>query len=219
MTDTVIKGTGNSRSIKLPPNAKTQWPTWDAFLSDAISTGIPIDLLGLISAGVQTMGTPYNKANVLPNATCTNLGISTSAVPKDAFNALRTLVQTAQNTANEAKSAIDFKIATGSYVGTSNKQGNQSSIVTVTKTLTFPFPWWFVLVEGGGYGLFYVLWKARNVGTVYAPGMSLTRTHALSLQSAERNVIITESLTMSTGDFSYIDLYSTTYNYLVIGNP
>lgn len=60
MTDTVIKGTGNSRSIKAAP--ATLPLTYDEFRAQFISSGIPIDLLGLNAAGLITKGTDLNKA-------------------------------------------------------------------------------------------------------------------------------------------------------------
>lgn len=136
MTDTIVKGSGNSRSLKTVPNAKTLYPTYDAFLTGLIEGTIPIDLGGLNSPGLSQKGTDLNKANILPNATCTNLGIATSSVPKDAFNRLRTLVQTAQDAADDAQNAADAapKLAFGSYAGTATF-GESSP-----NTLTFSSP-------------------------------------------------------------------------------
>ena len=33
MQDGIIKGTGNSRIIKCPPNAGTLWPTYEDFIA------------------------------------------------------------------------------------------------------------------------------------------------------------------------------------------
>lgn len=138
MTDTMIKSAGNSRKIRTVPNARTLYPTWEAFIEAFATTGIPIDLGDLNSAGVQIMGTPYNKANVLPDATCNSLGIATSAVPKDAFNQLRTLVRTAQDTADTAQSGVNAapKVLAGSYTGTGGAKGLSESN---PMSLTFPF--------------------------------------------------------------------------------
>lgn len=121
MTDTVIKGSGNSRSIKAAANIPA---TWEAFRAQLISSGIPIDLLGLNSAGVNTHGTDLNKANLLTDATATGMGLTAAATPNDAFAKLRELITTAQSTADSANTIANGKasIATGSYNGTGSSQ-------------------------------------------------------------------------------------------------
>lgn len=113
MTDTVIKGTGNSRLLKSVPNLRTLAPTWDAALDLFTGTGFPVDLSGLQTAGVSTAGTSFSKANMLPNTLCTALGLATTATPAQALEKLRTLTATAQTTATGK-----CQMATGSYVGT-----------------------------------------------------------------------------------------------------
>lgn len=89
MKDTVIKGSGNSRSIRFPPNALTVYPDWATFVADAASQfGAPCDILGLNDAGVLTHGTDLNKANLLTDETAALLGLDSSAVPNDALMAL-----------------------------------------------------------------------------------------------------------------------------------
>lgn len=162
MQDTVQKGTGNSRTIKTVPNFLTLYPTYESFAQALIAGTLPIDLGPLNSAGLQTSGTPYNKANVLPNATCTNLGIATSSVPKDAFNALRTLVQTAQNTADTAQSTADAapKVLAGSYTGTGGTKGGSASN---PMSLTFPFVPKIVMIPWGQYRYNY------NISDIFFP--------------------------------------------------
>lgn len=92
MQDLEIKGTGNSRFIKssIPSNT-----TWDEFLTMLRAGNLPIDLMGLNTAGIITQ-TPsaYSKANVLPDDVCTALGIdSVTSEPKDAFLANRKYTQ------------------------------------------------------------------------------------------------------------------------------
>lgn len=86
MKDLVTTGTGNSRKLKSSIPAGTTWEEALAMLRDGT---FPIDLNGLNAAGVSVAGSAYSKANVLPDALCTELGVSPStAEPRDAFNAL-----------------------------------------------------------------------------------------------------------------------------------
>lgn len=86
MKDLVTTGTGNSRKLKSSIPAGTTWEEALAMLRDGT---FPIDLTGLNAAGVSVAGSGYSKANVLPDALCTELGVSPStAEPRDAFNAL-----------------------------------------------------------------------------------------------------------------------------------
>lgn len=94
MKDLVTTGTGNSRNLKSSIPAGTSWE--DAL--DMLRAGtFPIDLNGLNEDGVSTAGSAYNKANVLPDPLCTDLGIpSSTAEPKDAFEALIDRTDTVQ---------------------------------------------------------------------------------------------------------------------------
>lgn len=70
-------------------------------------------------------GDALNKANLLPDALCTLLGIATTSLPKDALTALKTLCDGNTTLAN-AKA----QIATGSYTGTGTYgSGNPNSYV------------------------------------------------------------------------------------------
>lgn len=109
MTDTVIKGTGNSRTIK---GATTVPATWEAARTQLISQGWPVDLTGPNAAGCEVVGTALNKANLLTDALCTALGLAATATPTEAMDKLRQLIATAQSSAN-AKTKIEF----GNYIG------------------------------------------------------------------------------------------------------
>lgn len=79
MRDTVSKNIGLSRTIKGPPNLLTLYPTWEAAAQAMIDGTFPIDLGPLNPAGVQTMGTELNKANLLSDETAAKL----SGLPAD----------------------------------------------------------------------------------------------------------------------------------------
>lgn len=129
MTDTVIKGTGNSRLIKSVPNLAALAPTYDKLLEMLSTEGLPVDISAPQAAGVDVFGTDYSKASVLPDTLCTTLGLATSATPAQALEKLRAL-----NTTTSGKIP---KIATGSYIGTKE----------TSKTLNFGFKPKIVLIS------------------------------------------------------------------------
>ncbi len=65
MRDTIIKGTGNSRYLRFPPDVLSMHPDFGAFLAAAASEGIPCDLSGPVPAGCEVLGTALDKANLL----------------------------------------------------------------------------------------------------------------------------------------------------------
>lgn len=92
MKDLVTNGSGNSRFLK---SSIPDGTTWAEALALFRSGAFPIDLNGLNPAGVSQTGSAYSKGNVLPDALCTALGISTAtAEPKDAFSALNDKINT-----------------------------------------------------------------------------------------------------------------------------
>lgn len=113
MTDGVKKGTGNSRYLKTVSNFLKLYPAYEKFAQAFIAGTLPVDFNGINAAGWQTVGTALNKANLLADATATRMGLTAAATPNQAFEKLRALVTTAQNTAGGKA-----QIATGSYTGT-----------------------------------------------------------------------------------------------------
>lgn len=113
MTDTIIKGTGNSRTLVSVPNFLTLYPSWEDFGREIATNGIPIDLLGLNPAGVDVLGTLLNKPNLLSDATETSIwGSAANRTVNAALAQLRTLITTAENTANGR-----LQYQTGNYDG------------------------------------------------------------------------------------------------------
>jgi len=86
MTDFVPNGTGNSRFLKSVSNFLTLYPTYSDFVAALIAGTLPVDFNGVNSAGYSQLGSALKKANLLPDATCTLLGIATSSEVKDALN-------------------------------------------------------------------------------------------------------------------------------------
>lgn len=133
MTDTVIKGTGNSRTLKSVSNFLTLYPSYEDFARAIIAGTLPIDLGPLQSAGYSTKGTDLNKTNLLKDATAFLYGKTASAVPDDIFAAIRPLITTAQTTADAAQNELSAKCTFES--GTRKGNGNYSG----TLTLNFSF--------------------------------------------------------------------------------
>lgn len=155
MKDTIIKGSGNSRTIKTIPNGATIYPDFLTFIQAFATSGIPIDLLGLNAAGINQAGTDLNKANLLPDAV--EQAIWGSAADRNvgqALQQLRSLITTAQSTANGRA-----KIQVGSYRGT-DAYGNTYN------SLTFDFAPKLVFISSGDrFGILYCM-DIRGWGTI-----------------------------------------------------
>lgn len=126
MQDTIIKGTGNSRTLGSVPNFLTLYPTYEAFAQALVNKQLPIDLGPPNAAGVQTMGDALNKANLLKDATAALYGLPATAVPDDVLAKARELIASAQNAAGEKGNLF---LETGSYAGT----GVGTPMITFTK--------------------------------------------------------------------------------------
>lgn len=88
MQDTVIKGTGNSRSLKIPESKVTVYQDISAMVADMASGNFTFDLGPLNPLGVLQVGTPYDKPNVLSDATAALYGKGDNAVPNEIFSVL-----------------------------------------------------------------------------------------------------------------------------------
>lgn len=207
MQNTIIKGNGNSRSIRFPPNAISIWPSWEAFLADAISTaGAPCDLGPLNAAGVQQMGTALNKENLLTDATEVSLwGGAANRTLNQALQQLRSLITTAQNTANGR-----LRIETGSYVGT-NTTGS-----TGPNRLSFSFPPKLIIIfEGLSIGSAGVTVPIRDprVGIFMAGANSAGRIYFNS-----GAIVPVAEITNVTWDGNTVEWYLTENNRVGVGD-
>ena len=86
MKDTIIKGSGNSRTLASVPNFLTLYPTYEAFAQALINRELPIDLGPLNSAGCAQIGNDLNKETLLKDATAALYGKPATAVPDDIFS-------------------------------------------------------------------------------------------------------------------------------------
>lgn len=64
MTDTIIKGTGNSRSLRTVPTALTEYQTTQDMLQAMINGTFPIDIGPLNPLGLSQIGTPLDAAHL-----------------------------------------------------------------------------------------------------------------------------------------------------------
>ena len=142
MTDTILRGTGNSRTLRTVANALTLYPTHEAMIQAMVNGTFPIDIGSLSSAGLTRRGTDLNKANILTDSTAAGMGLTSSATPNDAFSKLRALVKAAQD---DADTALDTGVSfmTGSYVGT-GLSGEEHQV-----TIQMPRKWRLFSIENG----------------------------------------------------------------------
>lgn len=91
MRDTIINGTGNSRSLKSVPNIAQLAPTYESLLALLAGDGLPIDIGPLNEAGCQQIGDALNKENLLNDTTAMMYGLSSDAVLDDVY---RTAIMT-----------------------------------------------------------------------------------------------------------------------------
>jgi len=78
MKDTIIKGNGRSRIVKAPddmPGTYSEWRTSLIAGTGYLDTQVNTDVSS-VTAGLDTLGTPLNKANLLDDATKTMLGLT-----------------------------------------------------------------------------------------------------------------------------------------------
>lgn len=141
MQDTIIKGTGNSRTIKTVPNALTLYPDWPTALQAMINGTFPIDIGPLSASGVNTMGTALNKANLLSDETAGIFGFGADATVDDVLKKV-------------------VAVETGSYISATERDGTiiasgpiLMAVIYVNRYLSDLEK---VFVETLSYGAFYV---------------------------------------------------------------
>ena len=95
MKDLIPKGTGDSRTLKSNISANT---TFTEFLSMLRSGTLPIDIGAINAGGVQQMGTPLNKENLLPDYVAALLGLpQTDPQIRDALERLQEEIKVPQD--------------------------------------------------------------------------------------------------------------------------
>lgn len=82
MQDTIITGTGDSRTLKAPTTIPE---AWEEAREQFIAGTFHVDIGPLDPAGVAQMGTPLNKAALLSDPTAAALGLPGDPTVNDAF--------------------------------------------------------------------------------------------------------------------------------------
>lgn len=141
MTDTIILGAGNSRTLRTVPNALTLYDTHEKMLAAMIRGEFPIDLGPINQAGCEVVGNNLNKETMLTDKTAELYPeLPENPVPDNVFAAIRPLIQRAQETADTVRSIR------GSYVGTTIGSFDPPSATKRTTTLIAG--WKAFIVEG-----------------------------------------------------------------------
>ena len=137
MKETIIKGTGNSRTLGSVPNFLTLYPTYEAFAAALAAGEVPVDIGPLNPAGVAQMGDALNKQTLLKDSTAALFGLPNTAVPDAALAKIKTLIDV-------TNSSIQKKTAAGYYTGNG----------TDTRTIPLPFTPIGVLLMRRGYDMY-----------------------------------------------------------------
>ena len=137
MQDTIIKGTGSSRTLASVPNFLTLYPTYEDFARALIDKTLPIDLGPLNPAGVQTMGTLLNKGNLLKDATAALYGLGAEAVPDEIFAYIQPILAAAKLSGDSRGKIYYGKVAvvTGAQSVTINLPRKPVFAVAVSETV------------------------------------------------------------------------------------
>lgn len=156
MKETIIKGTGNSRTLGSVPNLLTLYPTYEAFAAALAAGEVPVDIGALNEAGCSQIGDGLNKATLLKDATAALYGLAGTAVPDEVLAKIKTLIDV-------TNSSIQKKTAAGYYTGNGNE----------TRTIPLPFTPKGVLVMQGGYNM-YSRHAYNTVTNTYFGGLAVT---------------------------------------------
>lgn len=122
------------------------------------------------------VGSAYSKVNVLPDATCVGLGISTSSEPKDAFNAIPVLIATGDKYVKllETISGAATSAVTLDFSGIDMTQYNALEVYCEYSTASNGSI--KILINGATSGYFYVnvsgslTTVADRIGEMYGRG-------------------------------------------------
>lgn len=204
MTDGIIKGTGNSRYLKSVANALTLYPTHESLMEALAAGTLPIDLNGINPAGWTTQGMALNKANLLTDALCNALGISTASTPTQAMEKLRQMTSNATVGVNKS---LTYEI--GSYVGTTtNFDNTKNSTITINLSvepvlffISTPHVFLFSRKQTSGTTAYLLLPNNLRIGNVTVSSFG------------DKKVV----LTGNNENMGHFNMNGSTYYYIVIG--
>lgn len=156
----------------------------------------------------------YTKRQILTSATASLYGLGASAVPDDVLATARSLISTAQSTADSRS-----KIATGSYIGTGTYGSDNPC------SLTLPFPPKFGVIASRWSIGFYLSGSNSMWVMVYKSSYNSNKSDAGRLSASEAGNTIqwyTTGLTTIAGQTSSTALFQLnvsdeTYDYCFFG--
>ena len=159
-------------------------------------------------------GDPLNKETLLKDATAALYGLDATAVPDEVLALARTLISTAQSTADSRS-----KIETGSYIGTGTYGSDNPC------SLTLPFPPKFGVIASRRSIGFYLSGSDSMWVMVYNSSYNSSRHDVGSLTASEADSTVqwyTAGLTTVNGQTSSSALFqlnvsAETYDYCFFG--
>lgn len=179
MKDTIIKNSGNSRTLASTPNFLTLYPTYEAFGQALINRELPIDLGPLNPAGCEVVGSDLSKETLMSDGTEQSIwGNAGNRTVDAALSKLRALITAAHSLAYSANANANsrVRIETGSF-----------STPAETVNLSFSFPP-KAFACAGKYDTFgvwlYGTTAMRLLNTVYLVGCAAEQSgNSLRLES------------------------------------
>lgn len=154
------------------------------------------------------LGTPLNKASLLTDATAALYGLSGSAVPDDVLAKARSLIKTAQNTANSASTSAGngLKVVTGSYTG----DGSGSKTISVSGT---PQVLMFSLTNGKStespFTNTFIRGQDQNNVTYVNANYTVVSGNTVDISFSSSSITLTSSaITLSGRVYTYMVLYT-----------
>lgn len=88
MQDTILNGSGTSRSLKIPASKAVVYQDISAMVQDMVDGNFLFDIGPIRLSGVTQKGTDLNKSTLLTDATAALYGKDSSAVPDEIFSVL-----------------------------------------------------------------------------------------------------------------------------------
>lgn len=222
MQDLIIKGTGNSRYLK---SAIPEDITHQELVQLLRAGTFPIDLNGLVSTGIEQLGTPLNVSTLLKNSTITKLGFDgddfANVTVNDALNELSTFASLRLN-ADEGVNiysrslGLDFPmpyIIYGTYVGTGGYGESSPTIINYGDDIDVKFIS-IAPTNSATYSL------TANYGDKHAwtlNNQSLTSGRSVTLTWFSDRVQLVRDSTYVSPE-AQLNGSGTTYSYVVIGS-
>ena len=198
MKETIIKGTGNSRSIRSVPNFATLYPTWESYRDAMAADGVPVDIGALNEAGCSQIGDGLNKATLLKDATAALYNKTSNATPDDIFADIRLIIQQVSDNGT--------KVITGSFAGTGE-----------LITLSLARGWQVVFLIGYATSSSDMN-DTKSIHIIFRPGPLLMNLYDYTMASINTSMTLVRpsgNITDSTVDFQSSTYFQ--YSYVAIG--